>query len=457
MSVLVNSVEWTLTYGLQNLDNRVMSFYRAFLLLGLMPFCAFATLSVRINGIEDDTELLPRVRLSTNGVALDMTSVRPSGDGTSSTGPARAFLPVRAGNDDTPNASLYSVNGSNNIQGVPVFQTNTYPGFVTFEKEVTITSDEPATHYLHAAVETTSGYRIASVNSAPISNGILRQVRGFTLTLQNLCDTTGIDCNTLTNPTAILEVKVYFFLNRDILPLDDPVTITDANLSHGVHYQLNFSSRNNANVTTVINDSFRGDASAVLDYTTNSTISQLNRTLVFRHAVANPTPNLPVGDYANIEVIDQQFPAQVSGVITVARLPNNTESVLSVALIDNYGYVTPLSPAVSVIPLQIEELLQEESCFFFTAGFSREHPVIFVMKEFRDQVLGSFSLGRAFVKFYYAWAPNHAQKILNSPKLQYTVQTLGTGLAWFFENLGLVLIFVFGTLSAVTMAKIKRA
>jgi len=434
-----------------------MNFFRVCLLLSLMPFCAFATKSVRISGIEDDTELLPRVRLVTNSISLDMNSIRPSGDGTSSAAPARAFLPIRAGNDDTPNASLYSVNGSGRVQGIPVFQTNIYPGFVTFEKEVTITSNEPATHYLHAAVETTSGYRVASVNSAPIANGILRQVRGFTLTLQNLCDTTGIDCNTLTNPTAILEVKVYFFLNLDLLALDDPVTITDANLSHGVHYQLNFSSRNHANVRTTMNDSYRGDASAVLDYSTSSTISQLNRTLVFRHSIANPAPNLFVGDYPDIEVIDQDFPAQASGIINVARLPNNAESVLSVALVDNYGYVTPLSDAVSVIPLQIEELLKEESCFFFTAGFTRQHPVVFVMKEFRDHVLSSFSLGRTFIKFYYSWAPNHAQKILKSPKTQFTIRTLGTGMAWFFENLGLVFVLFFGALSAVSIMKIRRS
>lgn len=408
--------------------------------MALSPM-AYATLSVRVQGLIDDTDLFPSVQLINAGT-LAMKTLQPSGDGTAAAAPIRAFVPVIQGSGsptDARRASLYGLNGNTAVNIVPEFTVGTYPGVLRAALEVTITINEPATHYLYAATEGLGGWLVAQ-SSGAIGNGINRQAINMDLSLQNMCDQSTIDCATLANGGTSANFKVYYFLSQAVLAEGTVISPTTAPDNNGVYYTYSLSSRFNPGVTTTINESFRGDAAAVLNYTSTSIISDLERTVVFKHSSPPATSNLFVGEYSGLSLSDQIFPAQISGLITVQRLPNNEESILSVALLDQYNFVTRLSPPVSVTPLQIEELLAQETCFIVTAGFGREHPVIHLMKQFRDHVLLSFSMGQSFVSWYYETSPAYALVLLESPKAQALVRAFFWCLTTVLSNLGAVLL-----------------
>jgi hypothetical protein len=380
---------------------------------------AQALLSVRVRDLVDDPELFPVVQLINGGV-LGVKTLQPSGDGTSSSAPIRAFVPVIQGSGaaaDARRASLYNLNGNTAVNILPNFTEGDYPGSLRAALEITITINEPATHYLYAATAGVDGWFIVQSTDA-IGNGVNRLAINKDISFQNLCDSSNIDCRELASGGVSKEFRVYYFLSQELLPIGEKTTL----VNNGVYYTYKLSSRFNPGVTTTINESFRGDSTAVLNYTSTSTIQELDRTVVFKHASSPATANLFVGEYANLSFSDQLFPNQISGIITVQRLTNNEEAILSVALIDQFNFVTRLSAPAFVTPLQIEELLAQESCFIVTAGFGREHPVIGQMKMFRDHVLMPFSLGRSMVAWYYEASPRYAALLLESPKTQSVVR-----------------------------------
>jgi hypothetical protein len=416
-----------------------------FLIVLVFSSSAQALLSVRVRGLLDDPLLFPSVQLVNDGTLLVRT-LQVSGDGTSASAPIRGFVPVIQGAGavlDARRASLYGLNANPAVDILPEFTLGTYPGVLRAALEVTITVNEPATHYLYAVTEGVGGWRVVQ-RSGAIGNGINRSPIDMDMTLQNLCEETNLDCDSLSSGGTALSFKVYYFLSQQDLAIGtalEPGPTTAPN-NNGVYYTYSLSSRFNPAVTTKINESFRGDSAAVLNYTSTANILDLERTVVFKHSTPPATPDLFVGEYTDLSLSDQIFPNQVSGVITVQRLPNNEESLLSVALLDQYNFVTRLSAPASVTPLQIEELLAQETCFIVTAGFAREHPVIHEMKQFRDQVLMPFEMGRSFVAWYYQTSPYYAAILLESTRTQSMVR----GLFWFvtmsFSYLGGILLLL---------------
>lgn len=58
-------------------------------------------------------------------------------------------------------------------------------------------------------------------------------------------------------------------------------------------------------------------------------------------------------------------------------------------------------------------------CFVATATLSDpQHPVLYALRRYRDDVLLSSRSGRAFIRFYYATAPFVARRIEASPRLR---------------------------------------
>ncbi|MCM8785295.1 MAG: hypothetical protein NC827_04455, partial [Candidatus Omnitrophica bacterium] len=64
-------------------------------------------------------------------------------------------------------------------------------------------------------------------------------------------------------------------------------------------------------------------------------------------------------------------------------------------------------------------------CFIATACFGDyNHPIVKILREFRDKFLVTNRIGKIFVRWYYSHSPRYAEIISNSPVLKGIVRIL---------------------------------
>ena len=103
-------------------------------------------------------------------------------------------------------------------------------------------------------------------------------------------------------------------------------------------------------------------------------------------------------------------------------------------------------------------------CFIATAAYgSYLHPLVGVLRQFRDRELMSSGMGRAFVGWYYRVSPPIANAIAQSPALRAGVRAALLpliGFAWVSLNLGLLpavlMLLVLTALATVAMRHARR-
>lgn len=67
-------------------------------------------------------------------------------------------------------------------------------------------------------------------------------------------------------------------------------------------------------------------------------------------------------------------------------------------------------------PSEVVGVLSDKDCFIATVAFgSRNHPMLDILREFRNKFLHPFSWGKSFIKYYYKNGPQWAKKISNYP------------------------------------------
>ncbi|MBI3543577.1 MAG: hypothetical protein HY075_09920 [Deltaproteobacteria bacterium] len=151
-----------------------------------------------------------------------------------------------------------------------------------------------------------------------------------------------------------------------------------------------------------------------------------------------PTDNtVPVtGVYAAVDTAaNPRFDATVKsinsggngGVYTISGLQNDQQYCVGLGFINAAGWVTTdlawstnmstLSNAIQCgKPSQIDGFLNRSTCFIASAAYGEEwDPRLEVLRQFRDQVLSRFTLGRGFVDWYYSWSPQAAHWLLENP------------------------------------------
>jgi hypothetical protein len=96
---------------------------------------------------------------------------------------------------------------------------------------------------------------------------------------------------------------------------------------------------------------------------------------------------------------------------------------LSIFMRDAAGFVTTKNcPLSNVQAAEIQGFLKESKCFIATAAFrSMDAAPVRMLRQFRDQVLLQFSLGEAFVNWYYRWSPPAAEWLIDHPGFRYPV------------------------------------
>lgn len=417
---------------------------------------SLATLSVRVYVPDDVTD--PEVfgtLTGTGGNTFSLLVELPSGsDGTQSSNPVNIYVPGLESTASFASASLYSINGSTRGANLPLFQTNVPPNsLLTIEKEVTITTNEPAQHFLHAAVANNAGsndWRVIGINATAIGNGVSQLRRNIAFNFTDFCDqSAAFNCNELAAFGSITG-QVYYFLASSNLGIGAQINPTASGFDHGVYFNINVSTRvydSNLQVTT--SEPAIGDGSLSLSYQGSAVMNAVDRVVVVQHLDAAPGAGDDfIGDYTSIKLFDNEYPSNLTGKILVEPLENDVPASLSVAFVDKYNYATRVSNIVTGTPIEILALLREQSCFFFTAGFQRKHYVTDRLQKFRSNVLMKFSLGREFVRFYYTIGPKYAPLVLDRPWLQMMIKGIGYSVVFVLDYGLHLLILLMSFISA---------
>lgn len=401
------------------------------------------TLKIYRPDVVDEDDLEIKIPMASNGSTFQLEVDLPSGDADSLSNAAKTFVPV-LGTPKFPEASIYSHNSSSKADDLPQADSGVPPvASLTFEKEITITSGNDDL-YLHAAVAnslSSNDWRVIGRNSSPISPSAQEERHKVSFSTEDFCSNSDqLECDDLVGSDDAVMAEVYFFLADSVLPLNSEIDPEDSEYDHGVYYEVFLSSDVHASDPSIPDEAInlvkllelsRGDESLKLKYESDFTIDQFQRVVVARYedSSSDTSGGLFIGSngtHGPLELFgetkDDEFPASTEGTLLVEPLTNGEEAILSVAFMDKYGFVTPLSDSKAETPLEIEVLLQEQSCFFFTAGFGREHWVIDELKKFRDQVLKTSPIGSVFVDIYYEVAPKYAYIILEHPWLQAIVR-----------------------------------
>jgi hypothetical protein len=109
-----------------------------------------------------------------------------------------------------------------------------------------------------------------------------------------------------------------------------------------------------------------------------------------------------------------------------------------------------------VFASQILGFLKEGNCFIATATYENSwHPNVLLFRQFRDQFLGKFALGRFFIQNYYHYSPRAAEWLIQHPHLRpifkAVFQPIGTWV-WFVLH---PILFI-GSLLAVGILFFRR-
>lgn len=426
---------------------------------------------------EDELEIKVPMTSPVNSSTFQLEVDLPSDTASSLDSAAKTFVPV-LGTPKFPEASIYSHNSSPKADDLPQADAGVPPvATLTFEKEITITSGDDDL-YLHAAVANSlndSDWRVIGLNTSPIPPSALEERHKVSFSTENFCNNSDLlECDDLVASEDAVMAQVYFFLADTQLPFNSEIDPEASQYNHGVYYEVHLSSdvhtadtgtpSADENLVKIL-DLSRGDESLSLNYKSDFTIEHLDRVIVAQYLDSGMTTGggLFIGSngthgalklFGNTEA--DEFPTSTEGDLLVEPLTNGEAATLSVAYVDKFGFVTPLSKSQTETPLEIEVLLQEESCFFFTAGFGREHWVIDELKKFRDQVLKTSPLGSVLVDIYYALAPQYAYIILEHPWLQTTVRGIAYFLVFMIQGARIFFALTLLILSFFAWRYVKR-
>jgi hypothetical protein len=185
--------------------------------------------------------------------------------------------------------------------------------------------------------------------------------------------------------------------------------------------------------------------------------------------------NLDAAHFADLAMTSQSS----SGDSTLSQdyitgLTNDVNYMFTAATVDdativsNFMHADGNDPAqilrYTAMPGEVVGLLDKKKCFIATAAFgSPMEPHVELLRDFRDQILGRFWLGKKFIRFYYDNSPPLAQFISEHD----TLRAMARGILWpivFFAELALqkgagfaIAIYAFGILGlAVLIFAVKK-
>lgn len=382
------------------------------------------------------------LNLFTSGVGSDSVSSAPT-----------IYLPT--GTSDNLEYSYYR--GSSNGDILPVLESGSVPADVTANLTFSVDALANGTHiYLYSAYQTTEGdtenYTIIARQTT------VDGVNSVSFSLTSVCSSGAVNCTsfdyTVSPSVADDTAYVVLFVDDDLRSTGDAVTSSDIS-SFGAYYKITFGNAINTFADVTLDTLEKGDSSLVASYTGTDITSDYK--LFSRASVTSDScPGESTDGSSTIgtigigvdDLVDQETTEQ-SGSVAIRNLENNTCYGTRLVFCDDFGFCSKVTREMRELPEEIDALLEQQGCFFFTAGFAGSHWVIRYLQGFRDNFLRSFSLGRSFVSFYYKYAPIYAPYILNKPLLQKLVRGIAYVsyaiihyFAWWLTSLILMVAFL---------------
>jgi len=139
--------------------------------------------------------------------------------------------------------------------------------------------------------------------------------------------------------------------------------------------------------------------------------------------------DLTISDKASKDAsLSQDF---LTGLTNEVNYQFTIASVDEASIVTNYLKADATNPAhvlrYTGMPGEVVGLLDQKKCFIATAAFgSPMEPQVELLRDFRDEVLGRFWIGKKFIRFYYQNSPPLAQFIAEHDGLRAVVR----GLLW---------------------------
>lgn len=136
------------------------------------------------------------------------------------------------------------------------------------------------------------------------------------------------------------------------------------------------------------------------------------------------------------------------------------EALLGVS--DTSGSVSYCTNAYSgIFASDIQGFLKDSNCFIATATYENSrHPVVLILREFRDQILNSSSVGRFFVQTYYEYSPSAAEFLIRNEWLRPLVKRVLlpiTVFAWVLLHPGWMILAIVAFALVIAWARRKTA
>lgn len=123
---------------------------------------------------------------------------------------------------------------------------------------------------------------------------------------------------------------------------------------------------------------------------------------------------------SNADVPNTEYVGQYTGNYYVENLTNDAEYCFSLGYVNVAGFISTLpnpgSCGLRGTPSKVEGFLSRSTCFIASVAYGDEwDPRLEILRQFRDQVLRGFELGRAFEQWYYGWSPKAAHWLMGHP------------------------------------------
>ncbi len=362
-------------------------------------------------------------------------------DGTSNvTNPTTAYIPIK--NNNGTQVVHSTLDDPNDI---PTIETG------RLRIVVNALNNSHQQQYLYAAIKgNNDNYYLVSSRIVTLSSN--RSVSSFITTIDtdDFCGFGVIDCdefNTSTN--SLVVVTLFYFLHPNIYFSGDSIDFSGT-VPEGLSLKLIFSNRISSSSSINLSQLKKGDSGVIASFDGDS-IPYYNRTLaVIQPATASI--GRPFGQATVDNIIELKY-HDTSGNAYIHGLTNGQGYGVAIAFENKFKYLTYLSNTRVQTPEELEVLLKKQSCFLLTAGFKSSHKVIDYFREFRDEVLKNYLLGRAFINFYYKYAPRYTNIIANNFILSELIKIVAW-ILYFIFNLWQYFLMIIMLLMALFLRRV---
>ncbi len=374
------------------------------------------------------------------------------------------YVPIRShgGAAGTPSDSAqYSrYTNPNNLPGVSVASAST----MTINMEVTNNTGNKA--FLLVAVKGADSTKFEVTHRIrEIVDGNINSATTTTLSLNGLCSNSNFNCDSIEEGDAAQATAnrmVYIYLDTTDQGIGQEINPTShSSTGNGIFLDVFLSNNINQSNTITQTELRKGDARLTSVFQGFNAAHHLKTNAFDYTGTADCTAAGQPGtqEFQNElgKGVEKDLDSTINdGEVNIKDLVNGVEKRFSIYFVNRLNFASDFSNGVGGTPLEIEALLESQSCYIFSAGFTEEHPVTNYFQAFRDEHLKTNALGKIFVNWYYKTAPQYTPYILKTPWLQKLIRGFAYFMFYFMQLFPWILALTFAVLTVLTVVRRKQ-